>query len=408
MSREIANKHKGSSIAFNYSSTPPRPKQQSGVSGLPRRESQLPLPGGGRRLRRSVSGSDLPGLSSGLPGASRGSQLPVKSGLPSSKNATSASAAITDDKKTLQNLEHALSSKEKEVSNLRLELAAAVSRLEQEQNKHVSTSVPSANVDAKELAAARDEAQRLKAEASALTEALETCRSELTELKTRENQGKEELRNLRTEIDSSKQQMQTSAERQEKLAAETEKEKSRATELETRLAQLQKDSDCKVHNAESARAGLEAKFKEREKELKNEIATTQTQFQDVCKKIEQIEKQKGEECVKLQKEATSAKQELERLEEKHRSQRKTWKRGGQGIKDFPFASNSRDLRKSRTCTMRSAGLAAAAPAVLNHTRETSESHYTVYSRGPQIASWKDRYFKSSARKGKKGKGKGKN
>ena len=36
--------------------------------------------------------------------------------------------------------------------------------------------VPSANVDAKELAAARDEAQRLKAEASALTEALETCR----------------------------------------------------------------------------------------------------------------------------------------------------------------------------------------------------------------------------------------
>ena len=45
--------------------------------------------------------------------------------------------------------------------------------------------------------------------------------------------------------------------------------------------------------------------------------------------------------------------------------------------------------------MKSAGLGEVAPAVLNHTKETSESHY---SRGPQIASWKDKDFKSQEKK----------
>ena len=56
------------------------------------------------------------------------------------------------------------------------------------------------------------------------------------------------------------------------------------------------------------------------------------------------------------------------------------------IANFPLSSNSRDLRKSRTETMTtsSSDLAAMAPVVLNHSRDTSSAHYDVSAVDPEF------------------------
>jgi len=77
-----------------------------------------------------------------------------------------------------------------------------------------------------------------------------------------------------------------------------------------------------------------------------------------------------------------------------RSQRKFWKSAGQGIEDFPTASNSRHLRKSRNAEFHESGdivLQSMGPDLLNHHITTNQTYYQNYTRGTRIAEAKRKY-----------------
>lgn len=77
-----------------------------------------------------------------------------------------------------------------------------------------------------------------------------------------------------------------------------------------------------------------------------------------------------------------------------RCQRKFWKSGGQGIEDFPTASNSRHLRKSRNAEFHESGdtvLQSMGAVLLNHHSGTNKTYYQNFTRGTRIAEAKRKY-----------------
>lgn len=59
-------------------------------------------------------------------------------------------------------------------------------------------------------------------------------------------------------------------------------------------------------------------------------------------------------------------------------------------------------------TTASSDLAAMAPVVLNHSKETSNAHYDVFSRGPRIALAKKKFFSKRLKSKREKKNKKKN
>ena len=102
---------------------------------------------------------------------------------------------------------------------------------------------------------------------------------------------------------------------QAKLAVELEKERVRVFELESRLVKVQQDAECKLHNSEAARSGMEAKLRTQEKELRAEAGEASAEAARLGKQLEEVEKRLEQEgkasrlttdCLKAQMEKAEA------------------------------------------------------------------------------------------------------
>ena len=100
-----------------------------------------------------------------------------------------------------------------------------------------------------------------------------------------------------------------------RLALELEKERVRVSELESRLVKVQQDAECKLHNSEAARTGMEAKLRSQEKELRAEAGEASGQAARLGKQLEEVERRLEQEgkaarqtsdCLKAQMEKSEA------------------------------------------------------------------------------------------------------
>ena len=99
-----------------------------------------------------------------------------------------------------------------------------------------------------------------------------------------------ELASAQSEVEQLRKGGKEGGGSQAKLAVELEKEKVRAAELESRLVKVQQDAECKLHNSEAARSGMEAKLRSQEKELRAEAGEAHGEAARLGKQLEEVEK----------------------------------------------------------------------------------------------------------------------
>ena len=124
-----------------------------------------------------------------------------------------------------------------------------------------------------------------------------------------------ELASAQSEVEQLRKGGKEGGGSQAKLAVELEKEKVRVGELESRLVKVQQDAECKLHNSEAARSGMEAKLRSQEKELRAEAGEAHGEAARLGKQLEEVEKRLEQEgkasrlttdCLKAQMEKSEA------------------------------------------------------------------------------------------------------
>jgi len=240
---QIANKHKGSSIAFDYSSPPPPPDNRRNMPGARGR----PMPGGFSTPAEQTAFNPSLNTPKPTPHAPV-EQTPViphsstlnRSGdVNQGANLQMDNSKIEECKKQLQestlrvsNLESCILRKDQEVAKLRLEFGAA----------------------------------------------------------------KSDVETLEAELRSQGSDIVKKEESLERLKAELDKQGNKANDLEEKIVKLQQELQCQRHNADASKNQMDFKLKEQEKELKlenSQIATSLTQvtkqLDDKTKKLEQVD-----------------------------------------------------------------------------------------------------------------------
>merc|ERR1711936_945559 len=211
----IASRHKGSSISFGYNTTPPDQRKVSKVSNTSD-VFKTPSAKNSEYAARAQHQGQSSMINSRID-QSRNDDV----GQKTKNNPTNIGDLLNNDSKiqeykkqldeakhTLCQLESSLKSKEKEISGLRIDLASTQSQLEQFRN------------DVKK----RDQEQ-------------------------------------------SKHDGIIS-----KIQLELEKQTNKAGDLEAKVAKVQQENQCHIHNAEATKQALESKLKQQEKDLKNETS----------------------------------------------------------------------------------------------------------------------------------------
>ena len=128
-----------------------------------------------------------------------------------------------------------------------------------------------------------------------------------------------DINGLRLELASAQSEMEQLRKggggSQGQMSVELEKERVRVAELESRLVKVQQDAECKLHNSEAARSGMETKLRSQEKELRAEAGEAQGEAARLAKQLEEVEKRLEQEgkasrlttdCLKAQMEKSEA------------------------------------------------------------------------------------------------------
>ena len=91
-----------------------------------------------------------------------------------------------------------------------------------------------------------------------------------------------------------------------------------AADLEAKIAKLQQENKCHIHNAEATKQGLESKLKQQEKELKNEVSQAQNTVNSLTKEMEETKKQLTQDKNAARQAENTMKAQLEKFEAEKR------------------------------------------------------------------------------------------
>jgi len=262
----IASRHKGSSISFGYNTTPPDQRKMNKISSTSdvfktpsAKNNDYATKAQHQGQNRKINSRIDQSRNDDF--GQKPNNNPKNTGDPSHDDShiQEYKKQLDAAKHTLSQLESSMKSKENEVSTLRIDLATAQSQLEK-------------------------------------------LRIDLKKRDTELNKNDSNINKIQIEL---------------------EKQTNKAADLEAKIAKLQQENKCHIHNAEATKQALELKLKQQEKELKTEASDAQNIVHNLTKEIEETKKQLTQDKNGARQAENTLKAQLEKLEAEKSNLEKT-------------------------------------------------------------------------------------